>query len=74
MTTKTTIGQLVASLYAEYEDRYHDTRFAAIATRDAIAYLTRGQRRTSDFKAYLASSIVAMAQSTWESLYATSAR
>jgi hypothetical protein len=70
MTTQTTIGQLVASLYAEYEDRYHDTRLAAIATHDAIVNLTGGQRRVGDFKAYAARSMVDMARSTWESLYA----
>jgi hypothetical protein len=74
MTTRTTIGQLVASLYAEYEGRYHDSRVAAIATHDAIVNLTGGQRRPDDFKAYAASTVVDMARSTWESLQAAPAR
>jgi hypothetical protein len=64
MTIKTTLGQLVASLYAQYEDRYRDARIAAIATHDAIVNLTGGQRRTGDYKAQAASSVVAMARST----------
>jgi hypothetical protein len=51
MTTNTTIGELVASLYEEYEAQYHDTRIAALATHDAIAEL-RGVRRRTDLKTY----------------------
>jgi hypothetical protein len=43
MSTKTTVGQLVASLYAEFVARHHHTRGAALATHDAIVNLTRGR-------------------------------
>lgn len=33
MMTKTTIGQLVADLFATYEHRYHDEALAALATQ-----------------------------------------
>ncbi len=44
MTTKTTIGQLVANLFAEYEHRYHDEELAAVATQVTIDALVRARR------------------------------
>lgn len=44
MTTKTTMGQLVANLFTKYERRYHDEELAAIATQVTLDDLMRTRR------------------------------
>lgn len=41
--TTTTIGQLVASLFAKYEDRFHDEKQAAVATQQKVDQLRRAR-------------------------------
>ncbi len=42
---KTTIGQLVASLFTQYEHRYHDEELAAVATQVTVDDLISARRR-----------------------------
>jgi hypothetical protein len=44
MTTTTTIGQLVATLFDEYENRYRDEKLAAVATQVVVDDLIRAHR------------------------------
>ena len=45
MTTTTTIGQLVADLFATYEHQLHDQKLAALATEAKVHTLRRVSRR-----------------------------
>jgi len=44
MTTTTTLGQLVAALFSQYEHEYADAEVAAVATQVRLADLMRAQR------------------------------
>jgi len=69
MTTKTTIGQLVANLFAKYERQYHDARFAAAATQVALANLQSSPRPQHDVGLCEASAAASRARAeAWESL------
>ena len=69
MTTKTTIGQLVANLFAKHERRYHDARFAAIVTQGALANLQRSPRPQHNVGLCEASAAASRARAeAWESL------
>jgi hypothetical protein len=44
MKMKTTLGQLVADLFEEYQHRYHDEELAAVATQVTLRELMRSSR------------------------------
>lgn len=69
MTTKTTIGHLVANLFAKYERQYHDARFAAIATQMELESLPRSRRPYHSVGLCEASAAASRARAeAWESL------
>jgi hypothetical protein len=44
MTMTTTLGQLVTTLFDQYEQRYHDEKLAAVATQVTVDHLIRAGR------------------------------
>jgi len=65
--TTTTVGHLVANLFAKYERRYHDAHLAAIATQVEVNQLRRtGPRRVIGLGEARAAASAARA-AAWES-------
>jgi hypothetical protein len=44
-TDMTTIGQLVSTLFANFDRQFHDEELAAVATQVALAELLSGRKR-----------------------------